>query len=283
MTDAPDVGFPLDTYQVVFLTRGPKAADMDEETVERLGGEHIRYNVENKAAGKVLGAGMIVGASDTRNTATGHPVVGLGFYDRPPDEVRAIKDADPGVRAGLYAAEMVTWYTPKGAVTFHYGDAALAGPPAADVDAIRMAYREFLDLAEEGGFGAPPPGEWDAEHLLAHIAAGHAAIASTALAVASGQRPSYDNRPSLDEQNLRRVIASAGGLAGLVALVRRGGELFGEVAAQLTEADLAVSVPVLIVSNDEVVVDEPRPLRFLVEGVAHVHLPRHADQLRSLR
>jgi hypothetical protein len=145
---------------------------------------------------------------------------------------------------------------------------------------LRAAYADFLTVAEAGGFGPPPPGEWDAEHLLAHIYTGHTQIASTALAVASGMRPAYDNRPSLDEWNLRRVIDAAGD--GLLDLVRRGGEIFCTVAEHLTDADLAVPVHVLIISNDELIVDEPWPLRQLVFGVGMIHLPRHTDQLRGL-
>lgn len=152
-----------------------------------------------------------------------------------------------------------------------------------DTTGLRKAYADFLSVAKAGGFGPPPPDEWDAARLLAHIYTGHAQIASTALAAAAGMRPAYDNRPSLDEWNLRRVVDSAGDLAGLVELVRRGGELYCAVAEQLTEQDLDVRVPVLIISNNEVIVDEPFPLRWLVPGVRTVHLPRHADQLRSLR
>src|SRR2546430_14475049 len=149
-----------------------------------------------------------------------------------------------------------------------------------EVAELRPAYAVFLAMAEAGGFGPPPPGEWDAGHLLAHIYTGHTQIASTALAIAAGMRPAYDNRPSLDEWNLHRVIEAAGG--GLLDLVRRGAELFCTVAEHLTEADGNVPVHVLIISNNELIVDEPWPLRQLVLGVGAIHLPRHTDQLRGL-
>ncbi len=65
-----------------------------------------------------------------------------------------------------------------------------------DVRLLRKAHEDFLTVAAGGGFAAPPAGEWDAERLLAHVAAADAAIASVALAVAGGQRSSYDNRAS---------------------------------------------------------------------------------------
>jgi len=161
-----------------------------------------------------------------------------------------------------------------------------------DVRALRQAHEDFLEVAKAGGFGPPAPGEWDAERLLAHVAAADAAIASAALAVAAGQRPVYDNRPSLDEWNLRRIVAEAGGadgadradgLDGLIALVREWGRLLCEVAGALSESAAAVRINVLIISNGELVVDEPWPLADLITGVGTIHLPRHARQLAGLR
>ena len=76
------------------------------------------------------------------------------------------------------------------------------------------------------------------------------------------------------------MVREAPDLAGLV---RRYGELLCDIAAGLTDRELDVSVPVLIVSKDQVVVDEPWPLRFLLVGLAETHLPAHAEQLRGLR
>jgi hypothetical protein len=155
-----------------------------------------------------------------------------------------------------------------------------------DVRALRQAHEDFLEVAKAGGFGPPPPGEWDAERLLAHVAAADAAIASVALAVDAGQRPAYDNRPSLDEWNLRRIVAEAGGadgLDGLIELVRERGRLLCEVAGALSESAGTVRINVLIISNDELVVDEPWPLADLIAGVGTIHLPRHARQLAGLR
>src|SRR5262245_61560333 len=42
--------------------------------------------------------------------------------------------------------------------------------PALDLTALRRAYAELDGIMRSGGFGPPPPGEWDAEHMLAHIA-----------------------------------------------------------------------------------------------------------------
>lgn len=158
-----------------------------------------------------------------------------------------------------------------------------AAAGAVDIGRLRAAHEDFLAVAEAGGFGPPPPGEWDAMTLLAHLVSSSASIASVALAIASGQRAVYDNRPSLDVWNLRRISTAAGSLSALTRLLREHGELLCAVAAQLSAADLAVQLPVLIISNDEVVTDRPMSLREFLDGVAEVHLPLHAVQLRGLR
>ncbi|MEO9199426.1 MAG: hypothetical protein ABI206_11830, partial [Antricoccus sp.] len=71
-----------------------------------------------------------------------------------------------------------------------------------DTTTLRQAYSDFLAIAEVGGFTTPPTGEWRAEQLLAHIIAADTGITAVALSVAAGQRPSYDNRYSLDTWNL---------------------------------------------------------------------------------
>ena len=110
-----------------------------------------------------------------------------------------------------------------------------------------------------------------------------ATIASVALAVAGGQRSSYDNRASLDEWNLRRIVAECGDVAGLTDFVRVQGQLFCAVADALPESARSVLIPVLIISGDELIVDEPRELGDLIEGIGRFHLPLHAQQLAGLR
>jgi hypothetical protein len=152
-----------------------------------------------------------------------------------------------------------------------------------DVTKLRQAHHDFLAVAEAGGFGLPPAGEWDADRILAHVAVADMSGATAALAIAAGQRPAYDNRPSLDEWNLRRIAGEAAATGGMAGVVRRYGELLCDIAAGLAERELDVCLPVLIISKDQVVVDQPRPLRSLLAGLGEVHLPAHAEQLRGLR
>lgn len=152
-----------------------------------------------------------------------------------------------------------------------------------DTAALRNAYRDFLTVAQGGRFIDPPAGEWTAEQLLAHIVAADTGITSVAVGVASGQRPSYDNRYSLDAWNLARLIDQSHDLAGLIELVRRRGQLLCDVAGQLTASELETPVHCLILSGCQVMADTAQPLGRLIEGVAAVHLPRHTNQLAGLR
>jgi uncharacterized protein YciI len=116
--NVPDVDFELDTFQLVLLSRGEKTSELDEETIDRLGREHIAHNLKLKADGLLLAAGAVVGATSTRNVDSDQPVVGLGFWRLLREEVLRLKDSDPGVQAGLYKAELVQFMCPKGAIRF---------------------------------------------------------------------------------------------------------------------------------------------------------------------
>ena len=109
MSGPPKVDFELDTFQLVLLRRGERASEIDQETADRLAAEHIAHNLMLKADGLLLAAGAVVGAES---------LVGLGFWRLPQEEVLRLKDSDPGIRAGLYQAELVRFMCPKGAITF---------------------------------------------------------------------------------------------------------------------------------------------------------------------
>lgn len=149
-----------------------------------------------------------------------------------------------------------------------------------DTTALRAAYRDFLAAAEHDGFDRPPPGEWTAEQLLAHVVATDTGITAIALAVAAGQRPTYDNHYALDGWNLARLAARP--RLELVNLVRRRGELLCHVAEDLDDAELRVPVHCLILSGGTVMADGPMPLGELINGIAAVHLPGHVAQLAAL-
>jgi hypothetical protein len=155
-----------------------------------------------------------------------------------------------------------------------------------DTTPLRDAYRTFLDAAETvtDTAAAPPAGEWNAEQVLAHVSLVSAATIATAACVAAGTNTTYDNRIAQDAWTIDRVVALAGGTAGLRERIRLQGEAlcaFG--GAALSEAELDTPVPALLLSHGKVLVDQPLRLRDILTGLAEGELPGHRSQLLALR
>jgi hypothetical protein len=157
-----------------------------------------------------------------------------------------------------------------------------------DTAPLRDAYRALLDAAaavadSDHPSRVPPAREWNADQILAHVAIVTAATIATASCVASGTNATYDNRIALDTWTIERLIARAGGRAGLPDRIRRHGDSLCALGGPaLSEAELDTLVPTLLVSNGTVLVDQLVPLRELMTGLAEVELPTHTKQLLSL-
>lgn len=108
----PEVQFPLDTYELLILRAGENVGRIQPDEARRLQGEHVRFLFELQAAGKLLAAGAVA----TR--AAGLPT-GIGFFALGSiDEVKRLIADDPSVKAGLDAADVVTFMCPRGALSF---------------------------------------------------------------------------------------------------------------------------------------------------------------------
>ncbi|MBO2460017.1 DinB family protein [Actinomadura violacea] len=155
-----------------------------------------------------------------------------------------------------------------------------------DTSALQDAHRALLDaaatVAGAGGEPVRPPGEWNADQVLAHVALVNAATIAAVAAVASGVNTTYDNRAAHDPWTIEHTIAVAGGNAGLRDRIRRQGEALCALAPALSDAELGTRVPARLVSHDTIMVDEPVPLRDLIAGLAGNELPGHTDQLLAL-
>lgn len=157
-----------------------------------------------------------------------------------------------------------------------------------DTTPLRDAYRALLDAAATvAGSGdaspVPPAGEWNAGQILAHVSLVSAATIAAASAIASGANTTYDNRTALDPWTIERVIALAGGNAGLQDRIRRQGDALCALGGPvLSEAELDTLVPTLLLSNDALLVNQPMSLRDLITGLAGTELPGHTQQLLAL-
>jgi hypothetical protein len=154
-----------------------------------------------------------------------------------------------------------------------------------DTASLRLAYARLLEAGEQvarAGTTTPPPGEWDAGQLLAHLVSVDAAVLAAAYSVVAGGHGTFDNRQSLDPWNLERIGTRAGDEARLRRRIRIQGEALCTLAEQLSEEELAQPIPTLLLSGTTVLVDGPVGLGDLVAGLADDHLPRHTQQLLAL-
>ncbi len=153
-----------------------------------------------------------------------------------------------------------------------------------DTARLATAYRDLLDAATAVADTAPPPaGEWNAEQILAHVSLVTAATLATVSAVASGVNTTYDNRIASDTWTIGRLVAIAGGSAGLRDRIRvQGDVLVSLTGPALSEAELDTPVPARLLSGGTLLLDQTEPLRNLVAGLAEVELPGHTAQLLAL-
>jgi hypothetical protein len=155
-----------------------------------------------------------------------------------------------------------------------------------DAQALEAAYRDLLDAAhtlDTTGEAVPPPGEWRADQVLAHVALVSAATITTVCSVASGAVAAYDNRIAQDAWTIERVIGLVGSHGALATRVGLQANALCALVSGLTAGELATPVPTILVSHDALLLQDSVPLRNLIDGLTTTELPGHAGQLRALQ
>jgi uncharacterized protein YndB with AHSA1/START domain len=172
-----------------------------------------------------------------------------------------------------------------GHVLDHFADVADVRPDAVDLAPVAAAYDAFFAEAERGDFGEPPPGEWDAARVLAHVALNDLAMTAVAHALVHGSTDLvFGNTTCQDPQVLTDWVAATGDLGALVAQGRELAEVSMAATARLDPDQLATSVHCRLFHDGEIVLDDAMPWGRLAAGTqASVHLPAHTGQLRDLR
>lgn len=158
-----------------------------------------------------------------------------------------------------------------------------------DAAPLQDAYRALLDAAttvagaDDPG-PAPPDGEWNADQILAHVSLVSAATIAAVAGIAAAANTTYDNRTALDAWTIRQTIEHAGGNAGLRDRISGQAAALCALAGgtALSDTELGTLVPVRLLSNDTLLVDQPMPLRDIVTGLAEAELPGHTKQLLAL-
>ena len=101
----------LEAFELVLLRRPASAPDYPGEELERIQREHLAYHAGLREAGHVVTTGPVDGppAPSLR---------GLTFYRTGSlERSRQLAEADPAVRAGRLAVEIMTWYCPPGTMS----------------------------------------------------------------------------------------------------------------------------------------------------------------------
>ena len=98
----------FDTFSVSLLLLREDAPDWDDETASAMQDAHLDHLANLHEQGDLLAAGPL-----------GHDKFrGLSLLRVPPDEARALKEADPAVQAGRFDVVVVPWQVPAGALHF---------------------------------------------------------------------------------------------------------------------------------------------------------------------
>jgi DinB superfamily len=155
-----------------------------------------------------------------------------------------------------------------------------------DTTELDEAYRDLLDAADAVATAnnavTPPPGEWNADQILAHVLLVNAATITAASTLPSGVVATYDNRLAQDTWTIDRVITITGGTQELRNRIRLQGTALSAIVAGLSKTELDIAVPAILLSNGALLVDAQVPMRGLIDGLAGTELPGHATQLRAL-
>ena len=102
----------FDQLTVSLLIRRPDAPELDEEQAAALQDAHMAHLADLHESGHLLAAGPIAFDDSTEELR------GLSILRVDPEQARALEEADPAVRAGLYSIKTVPWMVPGGAMSF---------------------------------------------------------------------------------------------------------------------------------------------------------------------
>jgi uncharacterized protein YciI len=98
----------FDEFTVVLLMLRPDAPQLDDAAALALQDAHLDHLAHLHEMGKLVAAGPL---DDERYR-------GLSILNVGVEEARALKEADPAVKAGRFALQIMRWHLPAGAVHF---------------------------------------------------------------------------------------------------------------------------------------------------------------------
>jgi uncharacterized protein YciI len=99
----------FDHFTVVLLLTPEDPPELSEDEANTLQDAHLAHLASLHEAGHLIAAGPL---SDPERRLRG-----LSILSVEPERARELKEADPSVRAGVFALEIVPWLVPSGAIS----------------------------------------------------------------------------------------------------------------------------------------------------------------------
>ena len=101
----------LEAFELVLLRTPENAPAYNEAELERIQAEHLAHHARLRESGQVVTNGPVRDQPDVS-------LRGLTFYRTGSlEQARQLAEADPAVRAGRLAVEIMTWYCPPGTMS----------------------------------------------------------------------------------------------------------------------------------------------------------------------
>ena len=164
----------------------------------------------------------------------------------------------------------------------------LTGGPLGVAEVVAVARRRVpVELGEEGRKRMAAARDV-VERAVAEgrrvygVSTGFGLLARAVRSVLDGTAQPYDNLDAIDVAELRTLTRDLGDTAGLIGGLEASSRELVDLAGRLDETQAAIPVPVRILDGDQLVVDNPLPVRSLLNIQARRHLPMHHAQLSEL-
>jgi uncharacterized protein YciI len=97
----------FDRHTLVLLVRPPDAPELSPEEADALQDAHLAFRAGLRDQGYLLGGGPLLEQDDER-------LRGISLMSVDPATARELCSADPAVRAGRLAVQVMTWMVPAG-------------------------------------------------------------------------------------------------------------------------------------------------------------------------
>lgn len=101
----------FDQHTLVLLVRPPDAPDLTEAEAAALQDAHLAFRADLRDQGYLIGGGPLLDQDDER-------LRGISVMSVDLATARELCSADPAVRAGRLAVQVMTWMVPAGNIHF---------------------------------------------------------------------------------------------------------------------------------------------------------------------